>query len=79
MKSVNQYKFRGDKILLIRKNGFTELVSFETEQVTHEMGDKITDKRVREAIMGWIADNRIDLIKECEKANRLNYNPKQFS
>ena len=35
---------RGIPLVLIRRNGYTEIVSFENGRVIHEMGDKITSK-----------------------------------
>ena len=71
-------KYKGDKILLIRKNGFTEIINIENENIVHEMGDKISDKRVSQAITEWIKDNRSELLKECELAAKIDYIPRQF-
>ena len=60
---------RGIPLVLIRKNGFTEIVSFENAKVTHEMGDKIKRESVREAVYGWIVKNCDYLMDEYHKAS----------
>ena len=70
-------KYKRDRLLLIRKNGFTEIISIENE-IVHEMGDKISNESVRKAIYDWIMDNHEDLIMECDRASMLDYHPKHF-
>ncbi len=70
-------KFKGDKLLLIRKNGFTEIINIE-EEIVHEMGDKISNESIRRAIHEWIKDNQQALIEECDKASRIDYLPGKF-
>ena len=60
---------RGIPLLLIRKNGFTEIVSFEEGTVVHEMGDKISRQSVRDAVFGWIMENKDYLLGEYNKAS----------
>lgn len=65
--------------MLIRKNGFTEIVSFEEGQVKHEMGDKIMRESVREAVFGWIRENEPYLLNEYNKASSysVDYSPEE--
>ena len=69
---------RGIPVLLIRKNGFTEIISFENECVVHEMGDKISKKLVRDAIFEWILQNSNELMEEFRIADSYSeeYVPK---
>ncbi len=60
---------RGIPILLIRKNSFTEIVSFENGVVKHEMGDKINRESVRDAVYEWIAVHEKELLQEYNKAS----------
>ena len=71
---------RGIPLPLIRKNNFTEIVSFENGQVIHEMGDKIKRDSVRKQVYNWILENRDKLIEEYEAACRYSgeYSPKYF-
>ncbi len=66
--------------MLIRKNGFTEIVSFENGKVTHEMGDKIAKASVRNSIYTWIINNHDKLLEEYNLANSYSfeYQPKNF-
>ena len=71
---------RGIPLVLIRKNGFTEIVSFENGKIIHEMGDKIARKSVKDAIFEWIEDNEEALLKEYNKASSYskNYEPEKL-
>lgn len=63
---------RNSPILVIQKNGFTEIVSFEYNEVKHEMGDTIIRASVRNAINNWIMDNKEKLLEEFELANSFS-------
>lgn len=71
---------RGIPLLLIRKNGFTEIVSFENGKIIHEMGDKISRESVRDAVYEWIRIHESDLLAEYNKASSYSqeYIPSEF-
>lgn len=72
---------RGIPLVLLRKNGFTEIVSFEDGKVIHEMGDKISRDTVRDGVYQWILENSNLLLEEYELASRYSsdeYIPKNF-
>ena len=71
---------RGIPLLLIRKNGFTEIISFENGKIVHEMGDKIARASVRDAVFQWIRDHEKELLKEYYKASSYSkdYKPSEF-
>ena len=60
---------RGIPLVLIRKNGFTEIVSFENGKIVHEMGDKIGRASVKAAVYEWIMDHEKELLEEYNKAS----------
>ena len=64
---------RGIPLLLIRKNGFTEIVSFENGKIVHEMGDKIARASVRDAVCQWIKDHESELLREYAKASSYSH------
>ena len=72
---------RGIPLVLIRKNGFTEIVSFENGRIIHEMGDKIARASVRDVIYQWIKDHEKELLAEYNKASSYSqeYKPSAFS
>ena len=73
---------RGIPLVLLRKNGFTEIVSFEDGKVIHEMGDKINRDTVRDGVYQWILENNNLLLEEYELASRYSsdeYIPKPCS
>lgn len=72
---------RGIPLVLLRKNGFTEIVSFEDGKVIHEMGGKISRDTVRDGVYQWILENSNLLLEEYELASRYSsdeYIPKNF-
>lgn len=72
---------RGIPLVLLRKTGFTEIVSFEYGKVIHEMGDKISRDTVRDGVYQWILENSNFLLEEYELASRYSsdeYIPKNF-
>ena len=66
--------------MLIRKNGFTEVVSFENGKIVHEMGDKISRASVREAVFVWIKAHEKAILEEYNKASSYSkeYKPSTF-
>ena len=54
-------------LLLIRKNGFTEVVSFENGKIVHEMGDKISRASVREAVLPGLRRTKRHSLKNTIK------------
>ena len=49
-----------DRIVIIRKKGFTEISNLDTMQ--HETGDMITREVTRTAVYGYITDHLEDFI-----------------
>ncbi len=71
---------RGIPLVLIRKNGFTEIVSFENGVIVHEMGDKIQRASVRDAVYDWIKEHQKELLAEYNNASSYSrdYKPSKF-
>ena len=71
---------RGIPLLLIRKNGFTEIISFENGKIVHEMGDKIKRASVRDGVFQWIKEHEEELLREYYAASSYShdYEPLEF-